>query len=63
MFLELVVVGCESVTYLKPCMSRSRPLGRVRLVLLSVVAQTLVIDLLCVVDPSFFSSDADDGYQ
>jgi hypothetical protein len=30
--------------------------------LLSIVAQVLLVDLLCTCNPSISSSDADDGY-
>jgi hypothetical protein len=44
-------------------MSRSRPLGHVRPVLLSVAAQALLCNLLYAGDPSLSSGDADDSHQ
>jgi hypothetical protein len=68
--LKVIKVSCcrlinlYRLNALHHCMSRSRPLGYVGSVLLSVVAQVLLCNFLCAgffLSPSF--DDADDGNQ
>jgi hypothetical protein len=65
---RLEVFGVSCCRQLTPlsliaCMSRSRPLGHVGSVLLSIVTQAFLVDLLYAGDPYLSSSDADGGYQ